>query len=421
VSQYFKTKFPGVRFRKHATRKHGVNFDQYFLIRYQHKGKRIEEGLGWASQGWTAEKANAKLARLKMAAKTGEGPQRLHEARKNEEDRRKLQTAREEAQKIAAITFTEFFDSTYLPEAKANKKKDTWETEERLHRLWIKPIIGNLSFRDIRPLHLEKIKAQMRQGKRENSAPKKSKPRPLSPKSINYALAVIRQVWNQACRDGLVTGDWPGKAVKKPVVKNKSIRFLTREEADLLLAELYKKSPQLHDMAALSLYMGLRAGEVFSLRWENINFEKDMLLAVDTKNSETRAAYMTPGAKEILERRSLEAEGNGLVFLNNKGNQIDQVSSTFARVVDSIGLNAGVNDARMKVTFHTMRHTYASWLVENGVDLYTVKVLLGHKSIKMTERYAHLGENAQRKAVRNFSKALEDPKEIAELFGNKGA
>lgn len=76
------TKFQGVRFYENLTRKHGVKFDRYYAIRYQTKGKRIEEGLGWSSEGWTEEKAALKLAELKAAAKTGEGPARLAEKRK---------------------------------------------------------------------------------------------------------------------------------------------------------------------------------------------------------------------------------------------------------------------------------------------------------------------------------------------------
>ena len=63
--EWFKTSYPGVRFRKHPTRKHGAKRDQYFTIRYQANGKRQEEALGWATGGWTAEKANARLAELK--------------------------------------------------------------------------------------------------------------------------------------------------------------------------------------------------------------------------------------------------------------------------------------------------------------------------------------------------------------------
>jgi site-specific recombinase XerD len=82
----------------------------------------------------------------------------------------------------------------------------------------------------------------------------------------------------------------------------------------------------------------------------------------------------------------------------------EMISSAFSKAVDAIGLNAGITDSRMKVVFHSLRHTYASWLVEKGVDLYTVKELIGHSSLSMTERYSHVGENAKTIVVRKLDK-----------------
>jgi len=63
-----------------------------------------------------------------------------------------------------------------------------------------------------------------------------------------------------------------------------------------------------------------------------------------------------------------------------------------------------VQDPRMKVCFHTLRHTFGSWLVMAGVPIYTVKELMGHKTLAMTERYAHLAAEAQRQAVKEIEK-----------------
>ena len=97
-------------------------------------------------------------------------------------------------------------------------------------------------------------------------------------------------------------------------------------------------------------------------------------------------------------------------FLVQNGNEIRKVSHTFNRVVQQLGLNNGITDRRQKVVFHTLRHTYASWLVQTGVDLYTVQKLMGHSNISMTERYAHLGENTFKKAVKNLERSLANGK-----------
>lgn len=98
-------------------------------------------------------------------------------------------------------------------------------------------------------------------------------------------------------------------------------------------------------------------------------------------------------------RRSTDSKNTDLVFPDKEGNKIVQISKTFYRVVEELQLNKDVVDRRDKVTFHTLRHTYASMLVRAGVDIYHVKELLGHSSIALTERYSHLSESNLRKAA----------------------
>jgi len=108
--------------------------------------------------------------------------------------------------------------------------------------------------------------------------------------------------------------------------------------------------------------------------------------------------FMTQDVKEMLniKKRGLPDE---LVFPGRGGLKIIQVSDSFERAVRAVGLNHGVTDKRMKVVFHTLRHTYASWLVERGESLYTVKELMGHSTLAMTERYSHIGNNTLKNAV----------------------
>ena len=85
--------FSGVRYRKHPTRKHGVKFDHYFAIYYQLNGKRKEEGIGWASKGWTAKEAFGLISELQNNQKKGKGPQTLAEKRELEQNRRQEEEA----------------------------------------------------------------------------------------------------------------------------------------------------------------------------------------------------------------------------------------------------------------------------------------------------------------------------------------
>ncbi|MBR1735039.1 MAG: site-specific integrase [Alphaproteobacteria bacterium] len=154
----------------------------------------------------------------------------------------------------------------------------------------------------------------------------------------------------------------------------------------------------MHDIALIALYEGLRANEILSLRWDDINWQANYLAIMNTKNGIDRMQPLHPQIKEILLRRRT-AESSGYVFKSRNGEKIAEVSSTFSRVVNALGFNKGITENKQKIVFHTLRHTYASWLVMNGVDLYTTQKLLGHKSNQMTQRYAHLAPGHLERAV----------------------
>lgn len=382
--QWQSAGFRGVRFYKHPTRKHGVKYDRYFAIRYQHDGKRREEGLGWSSEGWTAEKAFKERAELREAHRTGKGEKTLA-------DKRAKAKKQEELASKEKITLKAFFDDTYYSQAKADKDPQSYKREKGLFKNWINPVIGALPFKDIAPIHIEKIKRNMAKSKK-------------SPRSVQYCLAVIRQIFNHAFRHGVFSGENPVKKVKMPTVDNKRVRFLTKSEAETLLNALKKESIEMWEMALLSLHCGLRASEIFRLTWIDINTEQNLITAKDSKGKKTRYAYMTDQVKEMMMNKDIGKLDN-LLYPAPGGGQRREIPRSYENVVKDLGFNESVTDRRDKVVFHTLRHTYASWLVQQGVDLYVVKDRLGHSTLAMTERYAHLApENSKQTAtvIENF-------------------
>jgi len=400
TAKWHSAKFKGVRYREHETRKHGVKWDRYFVLRYQHEGKRIEEALGWASQGWTEEKAALKLAELKTAAKIGEGPTRLAEKREIEKQRKEALQAEQTRLEKEAVTFETFFKGTYLPHAEADKKERSVTREKGLFKVWIAPAIGQYAMKDISPFHLEKLKRDMMTGGQ-------------SPRSIEYALSVVRQVFNAAKRLGIFEGENPTAKVKFPKPDNDRMRFLTHDEADSLLNALAKKSTNVHDMTLLSLHCGLRFGEIASLTWQDVDLERGVLTIRDAKAG-SRYAFLTEQTVEMLKNRP-HGKPSDYVFQGRKG-QYDRISLSFFHVVNELKFNEGIDDPRLHVCFHTCRHSYASWMIEEGADLYTVQKLLGHKTNVMTQRYAHLSENKLRGAAQALSMALQRREDT----GNEG-
>ena len=394
---WIKTNFPGVRFYERTSRKHGVQKDRYFAIRFQSCGKRREEGLGWASQGWTAAKAAQTLAKLQEAARIGEGCVTLAEKRQEAESRRKAEEAELEQEKRRAVSFGQVFHDSYIPAARLNKSKVSCDKEDGFYRNWIGGVLGGKPLVEIAPFDLERLKKVMLEAGK-------------SPKTTHYCLAVVRQVFNFAKRNGLFHGDNPVSFVKKPTADNRRLRFLTHEEADRLLTALAERSPDVHSMALLSLHCGLRAGEIFSLTWQDVDLGRGVLSLRDTKSGKCRAAIMTDAVKDMLSARQAGMPPSGFVFPSRTGERIMEMSNTFQLVADGLGLNNGVTDRRQKVVFHTLRHTFASWLVEQGVDLYTVKELMGHSTLAMTERYSHLSPDKLRRAVKTLEAGIEKAK-----------
>jgi len=408
MAKWIKTNFPGVRYREHPTRKNGVKRDQYFTIRYKLAGKDKEEGLGWASEDWTAAKAYDRLKELKENRKAGKGPQTLAEKRTIEDARKAAEKAEIERQEKESVTFGTFFKDTYLPQAKADKKERTVTREEGLYSVWIKPIIGHLPMKDITPFHLERLKQSMAAKVTKEieltGGRKITKETRQSPRSIEYALSIVRQIFNTAKRLGSFEGENPTTQVKFPKPDNGRMRFLTHKEADKLLESLKVKSADVHDMTLLSLHCGLRFGEIASLTWQDVSLDRGTLTIRDAKAG-SRYAFLTEQAAEMLKARK-EGKPSDYVFTGRKG-LLDRISLTFKRAVDELQLNEGIDDPRLKISFHSCRHSHASWLIEEGADLYTVQKLLGHKTNIMTQRYAHLSENKLRGASQALSMALQ--------------
>jgi len=414
----------GLQATYHETRKYGKRFDRYIRGRYTVDKKTKVVGFGWESEWAAAEGARMQkegergprqsfldhctleLARLKKNALQGQGPTTIKEdraeakAKAKEAEQAKIQEERE------AVTFGAFFIENYLPIATTHKKPKTIEEERSIFKVWLSPHLGDMKLRDLRPLHLEKIKRDML---------KKGK----SPRRIQYVLAISRQVWNTARNQNLVSGDWPGRGVKIPKIDNRRMRFLTPQESEDLLSELKNRSQQTHDITLISLDCGLRFGEIVKLQCGHVDIEGGIIMVVDPKGTKNRAAFMTARVKEMFQSIPM-GNKTDLVFKDTNGQPIKKISKTFSRAVDHLGLNAGVEDRRYRVVYHTVRHSFASNLISNGADLYVVSQLLGHADVTMAARYSHLGAGSLRRAVEAMEEGMKRQEEgkVVKLVAN---
>jgi site-specific recombinase XerD len=398
----WETPYRGIKAKKHPTRKYGIKPDLYFAVRFQYSGKRCESGLGWSSEGWTLDKAIIKLNELKKQAKEGEGV-KTHRTRQIEIDRIKQdqkQKKRADLEKRAKelLNINEYFYQKYYPQIQKEKKIKTYQREESLFRMWIDKNIGNLPFEKITKADIENIFYDIVESGK-------------SIRSAEYALTTLKQIWREA-RDGGYAPDMPviSKTMKKKISQNNNarIRFLSYDEADTLLDALKVRSIDLYEKALISLHCGLRAKEIFQLTWAHVDLEHGILNIIDSKGKD-RSVHMSEQVKEMMLSKD-KGKPDALVYPGRENKISGQISQTFRQIANKL-FNQGVDDRRNKVIFHTLRHTYASWMVMQGINLYLVQKVLGHSTIQVTERYAHLAPDQLQLAANAIDRAVMQQKE----------
>ena len=403
--KWIATTHKGLRYYEHQKRKCGIQKDKYYQIRFRANKTLYSYCIGWLSEGIPDailkeepglgfQDYCLKMLRLyKGNVKTGTGPKSPKEKRTIEEEKRELADQERIKAEKENITFSTFMTKTYLPQCKLDKKAKTYDIEEMLYRRHLADTIGALPFSKIAPFHLERIKKDM--------ADKK-----LSDRSIQYVLQLTRQAFNTARKLGVYTGENPTSAVKWPKLDNMKLRYLSITEAEKLLAALATKSQNLADVALLSLHCGVRFGEIAKLTWSCVNKDAGSLAILNAKTG-SRTAYLTAPAKAMLESRK-QGKPNEFIFPKRSGKDgaMDQASKVFTDTVKELGLNEGITDRKQKVTFHTMRHTFATHLYESTHDLYLAQRSLGHTTSTMTARYAKMTDSRLREGAAAIEKAF---------------
>jgi integrase len=233
----------------------------------------------------------------------------------------------------------------------------------------------------------------------------------VAPATINRELALFSAALNFACRE--LEWDIPnpvsGRKLKEPEGR---VRWLMRAEAVALTqaAESEPKAPHLADFIQLALNTGMRRGEMLGLEWKRVDLKAGLihLEAAHTKAGKRRAVPLNETARSaILSRlkfRAANCPASPWVFCDREGTRLGSVRKAF----ETACRRAKIED----FTIHDLRHTCAAWLVSEGAQLAAVRDLLGHSTIKMTERYAHLAPENVREAVSLL--------EVRSRFGHDG-
>ena len=361
------TKFTGVYQLESAIKKFDGRPDLCFYISYKTlEGKKIWEKIGWRSEKMTAALASSIRG------------DRMQEIRHG--DNASIQSKNKE--KSGGMTFGEawgIFEEKWLP----NLKRP--HDEKNRYSKYIKPVFEERPLKSITTLELEDFKT---------SFFKKG----LSAATIRLIMGDVRRVYNKMEQWELYSGPMPTNKVKMPRVDNARSRFLTADEAQTLLAAVYKRSPIWHDISLVSLHTGMRLSEVLTLRCQDVDLN-NKIIHLDGKTGK-RSVPMNDKVYSVI-KGAVDQGVVNLIFPGKNGNQIrpDSATNSFSEAVKDARLNAENVDRRHKVVFHTLRHTYCSWLAMAGVSLYVIGEMVGHSSPQMTKRYSHLCPDKKHQTV----------------------
>jgi integrase len=264
------------------------------------------------------------------------------------------------------------FGERYMEHAKANKR--SWLRDEQMLNHLCEFFSKDRPLTEVTPVQIESYKIQ-RQGK-------------IADSTVNRELALLKRMFNLAITWDLYLGLNPVRKVKFFREITNRLRVLSPEEEKKLLQNAI---PYLQDLIRFALNTGLRTGEIFSLCWSHIDLQRGILAVFASKTQTIREIPINSETRKVLEAWKLNKKNENVFYNPQTGRPFVDLKTGFALACEK----AGISD----VTWHTLRHTFASRLVNSGVDIVTVKELLGHSSISATMRYAHTNIESKRAAV----------------------
>ena len=272
-------------------------------------------------------------------------------------------------------TLSELVDR-YLSDIQRDYPKRYPEIEYLLR--WWKNELGEYSLSKItKPLIIEKRDKLLSTIGRNN--------KPRSPATANRYMTALSHAFTIALNQWEWINEHPMKKIAKLPEPRGRIRFLDEKERASLLEEC-KKHNELYLLVVLALSTGARHGELINLKWQDVDLKRQVIILHDTKNKERRVLPVVNHAYQLMqEHNKVRNIASNLVFPSPYSAKEPWNSrSTWEKAVK----NAKIEDFR----FHDLRHSAASYLAMNGASLAEIAEVLGHKTLQMVKRYAHLSE-----------------------------
>lgn len=276
------------------------------------------------------------------------------------------------------LTYGELLDRYLKEHSAVHKKPNSYEADMH-HAKRLRGCFGSLLIKDVTADRVSVyVEQRLRVGRK--------------PATVNREMALLKHSFTLAKQWGLIRHS-PVADVKRLKERNQRRRWLTHQQFEALLAEMPECQ---RPIIITAVNTGMRLREILSLRWGQVNFRAPVILLTDTKNGAPRDVPLNSTMVDLLRNLSRDRMRHGsasaYVFVNSlSGEPWKSIRNTFEAAVK----RAGIEDFR----FHDLRHTAASWLREAGADLLVLKEFLGHKTLDMVQRYAHVSSGDVLKAT----------------------
>ena len=197
--------------------------------------------------------------------------------------------------------------------------------------------------------------------------------------AISHVFTVARKEWHWAKENPLLNVS----SLKEPRGR---VRFLSDDERKRLLGVCKAHGQQLYAIVVLALSTGARQGELLNLRWKDVDLNRGLIVLEDTKNNDRRAIPLQGHALELIkEMGKIRRLDTDLLFPSRK---TPSKPLSVQHIWEQAVRKSEIEDFR----FHDLRHSAASYLAMNGASLAEIADVLGHKTLQMVKRYAHLSE-----------------------------
>ena len=265
----------------------------------------------------------------------------------------------------------------YIKDVLPTKPKQIKDQTTQLN--WWKAELGAYALSDVTPALLVECRDKLAQEPFRNDSPR-------SPSTVVRYMAALSHAYTVAINEWGWVEDSPISKVKKPKEARGRVRFLSKKELDSLLDASKKSDSQLlYPAILLAVSTGMRQGEQMSLRWKHVDLATGKITIEDTKNGERRATVATgPALDELKKLANVRRIDNDHVFLGKHSHNSINLRKPFEKAL----AKAEIEDFR----WHDLRHTFASNLAMSGATLAELAEALGHKTLAMVKRYAHLTE-----------------------------